>query len=79
MKRSYKQFWEDYYGQLVGAVVIGFGIVEEDDDWGGQQHWPCFKVKLINGEVIQIELSSDEEGNEPGFLFGLPSVEPVKH
>lgn len=79
MKRSYKQFWEDYYGQLVGSVIVGFGIVEEDDDWGGKDYWPCFKVKLMNGEVIQIELSSDEEGNEPGFLFGLPMVEPVKH
>ena len=78
MKRTYKQFWEDYYGQLVGAVITGFGIVEEDD-YGISDYWPCFIVKLITGEEIQIELSSDEEGNAPGFLFGLPSVSPVEN
>lgn len=67
--RTEKDFWTDYYKQLVGAVVVGFGVVEEDDEF-----WPCFNVKLVTGEVVQIDVSQDEEGNGPGFLFGLPSV-----
>ncbi len=76
MKRTYKEFWQEYYGQLKGAVVLDVGIVEEDN-YGMEEHWPCFIVKLMNGKTIQIELSSDEEGNGPGFLFGLPNVDPV--
>lgn len=68
-KRTEKQFWEDYYSQLVGGVVKGFGVVEEEDGY-----WPCFNVKLITGELVQIEVSQDPEGNGPGFLFGLPKV-----
>lgn len=68
-KRTEKQFWEDYYSQLVGGVIEGFGIVEEEDDY-----WPCFNVKLVTGELVQIEVSQDPEGNGPGFLFGLPKV-----
>ena len=68
-ERTEKQFWEDYYGQLVGGVVKGFGVVEEEDGY-----WTCFIVKLITGEEVQIEVSQDPEGNGPGFLFGLPKV-----
>jgi hypothetical protein len=68
-RKTEKQFWEEYYGQLVGGVIKGFGIIEEDDGY-----WPCFIVKLITGEEVQVEVSQDEEGNGPGFLSGLPKV-----
>jgi hypothetical protein len=44
---------------MVGKKIVAVGIK------GG---FPCFE--LDDGTVI--EVSSDEEGNDGGFLFGLP-------
>jgi hypothetical protein len=31
-----------------------------------------FIAKLTNGELVELVLSQDEEGNGGGFMFGLP-------
>lgn len=67
-------WYGNYFGQLVGATITGFTLVK-DDDMG--DFWPTFKVKLAGGEEIEVEVSQDEEGNGPGWLFGLPQIPPV--
>jgi hypothetical protein len=40
--------------------------------------FPTFTIRFANGEVGQIEISQDPEGNGGGFVFGLPTPEPIK-
>jgi hypothetical protein len=69
------EFYNSYFGKLVGAKILAFQMVpdEEDPDFPDYQGdlWPSFKVELKDGRIIQIEISQDEEGNGPGFIFGL--------
>ncbi len=58
-----------YYGFLVGAKVTG--VKSAKDELGDV--WTKLTVEK-DGAEFEIEISSDEEGNAPGFLFGLPSV-----
>lgn len=62
------KFYADYFGQLVGAEILGFKMAVDPDEG---DYWPTFLVKLKSGEMVEIELSQDEEGNGPGFIFGL--------
>lgn len=69
LKERATKFWNSYYGSLEGAKVLKFvGMV--DDEFGGSP-FPVFQVQFANGEVGQIEISRDEEGNGGGFIFGL--------
>lgn len=64
-----KQFQKDYYGQLVGFTVTQ--VEQKVEDMGGYEEvWPQITLKKGPKE-IQLEVSRDEEGNGPGFLFGL--------
>lgn len=65
-------FYNTYFGQLVGAKIIGFEMTR-DTDFG--EFWPTFTAVLKDGTEVTLELSQDEEGNGPGFIFGLPSVQ----
>lgn len=68
---------EAYYGQLVGATILEIEVTTEDDDelYGMvPQVWTKIHCRAADGERFTLEISSDEEGNEPGFLFGLPVV-----
>jgi len=58
-----------YYGGLVGAKCVG--VKSETDDEGNC--WPKLTFEK-DGERFVTEVSMDEEGNGPGFLFGLPMV-----
>lgn len=60
-----EEFYDRYYRQLIGKKVTGIGCTA-DGFW--------FFV-LDSGE--RIEISQDEEGNGPGFLFGLPIPPPI--
>jgi hypothetical protein len=70
-------FYNAYFGQLVGATITSFAMVpdEPDDEFPDYEGeiWPTFGIKLANGLEGKMELSSDEEGNSAGFLFGLPT------
>jgi hypothetical protein len=62
-------FHDRYYKQLEGATITKFdGVIEITDGEG----FPAFQVTLANGQVIDLEVSRDPEGNGGGFLFGLP-------
>ena len=68
-------YWNKYYGALNGATIISFDKMENADFGDG---FPTFTVRFANGEVGQIEISQDPEGNGGGFIFGLPTPEPMK-
>jgi hypothetical protein len=67
------RWYHAYFGQLVGATITDF-IFAKDEEMG--EYWPTFKVKLADGREVEIELSQDEEGNGPGWIFGLDKPAP---
>ena len=61
--------WADLYiSHLVGCKIVAAGVADEDGET-----WPYFKVVTPDGVAMTIEVSQDQEGNGPGFLFGLPN------
>lgn len=64
-----KDFYDNYYGQLVGATIMGFWQTDEEGE-----KWPTFLIRLEKGDEVTVTLSCDEEGNRPGFAF----IEEVK-
>jgi hypothetical protein len=62
-----EKFFTKYYGQLIGAKVVGFRL-ERDDSLGYREVWPVFTL-LFGSQRIEVTLSSDEEGNGAGFAF----------
>ena len=65
-----RNFYADYYGSLVGATITKVTISDDDEEGNS---WPQFYVTLKDGTKLELELSQDEEGNGPGFMFGLPT------
>ena len=66
------EFLKKYLQPLVGATIEKVEAHVEDD-YGFQQAWPRIHVKLPGEtETSVLEISQDEEGNGPGFIFGLP-------
>jgi hypothetical protein len=77
-----KQFYTDYYASLKGARITKVELIP-DEEWP-DHFWPTFTVKTkairktktrdaVPAQTLTIEVSQDEEGNGPGFLFGLPN------
>ena len=72
MRHDNQKFWKDYYGSFEGAKILKFnGFTEDEND--PMSNFPSFKVKFKDGSVSDIEISSDEEGNSGGFIYGLPT------
>lgn len=69
-----REYYRRYYKQLVGATIIEFVGMNQDESMGFDEGFPCFKVKFKDGTYGLIEVSRDPEGNGGGFLFGLPEV-----
>ena len=65
-----------YYGSLEGATINKVSVKVEDD-MGWPQLWPVLHVTLKDGSTADLELSQDEEGNGPGFMYGLPLPAPA--
>lgn len=63
-----------YLAPLEGATITKAEVVVQDDGFGLMQEWPRLTVRAKDGETYELELSRDEEGNGPGFVFGLPTV-----
>ena len=63
-----------YYGQLIGATVVGIKMsIEQDQEYGDPlfaKVWPLIIFEK-DGQEYRCEISRDEEGNGPGYMFGL--------
>lgn len=70
-------YYHGYYGQLIGAKVVGVKVSAHNDDEYGDLYqyevWPSIIFEK-DGVEYSCEISRDEEGNGPGFMFGLNSV-----
>ena len=70
-------FWTNYYKDLEGATILKFvGMVAEGADFCDE--FPTYQVKFASGEVGEISISRDPEGNGGGFIFRLAHPEPEK-
>jgi hypothetical protein len=70
-KDTTEQRWnQGYYSALNGAKIINF-VGTDEDEFGGTG-FPKFLAQLSNGEIVELVLSQDPEGNGGGFMFGLP-------
>ncbi|WP_108816551.1 hypothetical protein [Loktanella sp. Alg231-35] len=58
-----------YYAQLVGAEITAFRLISDEF---GEDPWPTFTVKMPGGNVMEMQLSRDPEGNGGGFAFIAP-------
>lgn len=67
---STNEYFKKYYGDLVGATILSFDGMQDADFGDG---FPSFTVKFKDGEIGQIQISQDPEGNGGGFIFGLNS------
>jgi hypothetical protein len=63
-------FYNKYYGFLKDAKITSAGVMEDDNEL-----WPYIDIVASDGGTYRLEISQDPEGNGPGFIFGLPSVE----
>jgi len=63
MSHPNAKFMHRYLQPLVGCRVTE---ISETDGF------PTIVFRNEVGECFRCDLSSDEEGNQPGFLFGLP-------
>lgn len=72
-KERAAEYAKNYYRNMVGMTVVG--IHTEDPEWG-LDPWVTLICERDNAagelERFHITISSDPEGNEPGFLFGIP-------
>lgn len=70
-KDTTQERWnEGYYKQLEGATILRFKGTDPDEY--GSRGFPMFVARLASGELVELVLSQDEEGNGGGFMFGLP-------
>lgn len=71
-EKQEREYYNKYYGQLVGATIESAGVVAEDE-FGSVNFWPTIHIVTPDGQKLVLEVSQDPEGNGPGFLFGLPT------
>lgn len=64
MPREPGSFIQRYMKALVGCTIIATGATIDG--------FPFFVASDEHGVEYKCEVSQDEEGNGPGFLFGLP-------
>jgi hypothetical protein len=63
-------FYQRYYGSMVGGRITGTGTTKDG--------FHFFEVEMPDGKKLKCEISRDEEGNGPGFLFGLENPYDVE-
>lgn len=63
------EYYAKYYGDLVGATVISFDGMVEDEF--GAEPFPTFTVRFKDGQKGKITIQADPEGNGGGFINGL--------
>ena len=65
----------EYMTPVVGGTITEVGVTEADE-FGSAFPYVIVKkpaTKTAQAQEFKLEVSQDEEGNGPGFLFGLPS------
>lgn len=67
---SGSNFYQRYYGSMVGGTITKTGTSGEG--------FHFFEVRMPDGRKFKCEISQDEEGNGPGFLFGLENPYDVE-
>lgn len=65
------EFWNDYYSGLEGATILKFKGMVTDEFNPYDEGFPQFLVRFSSGEIGNVEISRDPEGNGGGFIFGL--------
>jgi hypothetical protein len=60
------EWLNEYLDPLVGATIEKAYAIQNDGET-----WPTLEVITKDGERLTLEIGCDEEGNGPGFLFGL--------
>ena len=65
------EFYTKYYSQLIDFVVTG--VAFDTDEFDGTV-FPVLLLMHPDGTKVRVVVSSDDEGNDAGFLF----VEEVK-
>lgn len=71
-EERHRQWMKEYYASLVGYRCVEVSmeqVANEVSDWN--EDWPTLTFENDAGERLVVEVSRDEEGNGPGFLFGL--------
>ena len=68
MSHPNAEWLKRYLAPLVNCRVISVEVKEI-----GGEAWPVINVVHIDGTDHQLTISRDEEGNGPGFIFGLPT------
>ena len=68
-----KEWKLKYYSFLKGARIVNVEIFEDELFTGSDQNWPVIIIEKDN-QLFELQISRDEEGNGPGFMFGLPHV-----
>lgn len=68
-KTTQERWLAGYYKHLVGSRIINVAV-KTPDDFGDV--WTTITIEDADGNIFDLELSRDEEGNGPGFIFGLP-------
>jgi len=67
--------FQDHFKSLEGATIISYDGQLGQDEYT-YEGFPTFTVRLANGDVVQMEISRDTEGNDGGFIFiAEPSVD----
>lgn len=78
-ERKQEEWTRLYYGSLVGAKCVGVEAETDDSEYGFGECWPRLLFEHPTMGKFSVEVSRDEEGNGPGFLFGLPVVPDEKN
>ena len=64
-----RKYLDKYYRPLEGATIRRVSVYRENGEV-----WTTFSATLDGGGIVFLDLVSDEEGNGPGYLLGLPRV-----
>jgi hypothetical protein len=63
---------EKYYGTLNNAIIRKVEISIDDED--RQKAFLNLHVELANSDLVLLEVLSNFDSDEPGFISGLPFV-----
>lgn len=74
-----QKFIRAYLKPLVGARITSVNAhIDRHGEFPTGDVWPIIRATLKDGTRVKLEISSDEEGNGSGFVFGLPHPGEVK-